>query len=126
RSTRSTSFDVARPSWSFAAAPAAPLASLAATSAYPRPKPRRRSGSGMRARRPPGQAEHARAPRHDRRSHRISVNTHRRLAMLAVAGMIVRQPRALSRSAAPAGRLGADDDAVASGPEASPAPPAAL
>jgi hypothetical protein len=47
------------------------------------------------------------------------------LAMLAVAGMIVRQARALPRSAAPAGRLGVDDDAGASGPVAAPAPPAA-
>ncbi|PWU59337.1 hypothetical protein DLE60_17085 [Micromonospora globispora] len=47
------------------------------------------------------------------------------LAMLAVAGMIVRQARALSRPAAPAGRLGADDQAGASGPVAAPAPPAA-
>jgi hypothetical protein len=47
------------------------------------------------------------------------------LTILAVAGMIVRQAGALSRSAAPAGRLGADDEARASGPEAAPAPPAA-
>ncbi|MGR6320558.1 DUF6220 domain-containing protein [Micromonospora soli] len=46
------------------------------------------------------------------------------LAMVGVAGTIVRQARALSRSVAPAGRLGADDDAGASGGVAVPAPPA--
>ena len=47
------------------------------------------------------------------------------LVILAVVGMIVRQARALSRSAAPARRAGAGDDAGASGPVAGPAPPAA-
>jgi hypothetical protein len=47
------------------------------------------------------------------------------LVMLAVVGMIVRQARALSSSAAPARRAGAGDDAGASGPVAGPAPPAA-
>lgn len=47
------------------------------------------------------------------------------LVMLAVVAMIVRQARALSKSAAPARRAGAGDDAGASGPVARPAQPAA-
>ncbi len=47
------------------------------------------------------------------------------LVIVAVIGMIVRQARGLSRSAAPARRAGAGDDAGASGPVAGPARPAA-
>jgi Family of unknown function (DUF6220) len=46
------------------------------------------------------------------------------LALLAVTGTIVRQVRALSRAAAPAGRVGVDDDVRASGPVPAPSPPA--
>jgi hypothetical protein len=46
------------------------------------------------------------------------------LVILAVVGMIVRQARALSRSAAPARRPGAGDDAWVSGAAAGPAQPA--